>query len=1077
MKKIILFLVLGIYQFYNAQQIISSNTTWSGNVFLSQKVIVNEGVTLNIEAGTLVQIAYVDSDGDNIGDVEIEVNGELIVNGTLGCSSVIFSPVVSSNDKKYWNGISINSKQLTTINGVEIYNANFGIRINSNSSINSSIIKNFNDVGIYCSPKIKNSTIKLNSITLSNGGTGILCDVDSSAIYTKSCIIDSCNNGVINAFSNFQLSNSKISHCKRIAVSTEDGKMEINNCLINGNYSFGIINSSSELKVSKSTIKDNYLGGVIIAGFAKNNIQNSSIINNIGSQFEITDYKILIGKNSSNAIYEGAPSIVVENNNIYGDTTKIAIDSLNLFPIIQSDFDYDLYGIGINEYPKNINLLGFTPITGRLNYFKTDVQVRNIRISSKNNAVINVTWKNDYEIISSRKFSIAASAYDGGTDVGEIGLNNFYHNNRLFYINISNEGYNNLLLYGFPHNIKYQYSFGGKYISSNVLNTDSIYNFRNNNFNTLFPLKYFYDFSKKSINYTGYKITTIVNSNVDEQLLARPQGIYLRTTNDSDTLCNSSKLIAPNVSGASYNWYLNGNLFKTTSLNEYSPIVAGFWHAVITSSSCNIQTIARNIVISNGPTLSISGEKAICLGKSTTLTVSGADSYVWNNNSTLNSITLSPTTNTAYSVKGFKNGCSSTINVSVTVNPLPIVTLNPYPSVIMCKGSTTKLISSDGVSYLWNTGGVTKSIDVTTEGVYNVKVTDKNGCSAVSQNTTVVFSTNTIETPVITSSNSVCVGSTIDLTATENGGTWHSSNDSKARISNGTVTGVAAGTSLITYSVCNTETTKLITIETAPIVTLSGPSKICWNGRAMFRASVAGGVWAPIDNTLLLASPQGLFRNSVKPATDNYKSGVSYTVSSKLGACSTKATKNVYVRNVIAPSITISTLKSSIKVNESTTATATTNIVATGTWSSTNTLVSAIANTLNTKTATVKGLRVGSGANVVYFADDATTGCRNAGYLAYSVTAAASMVSVSTNSETATSNTSLYPNPSNGKFTIENTEGATTVKLLDLTGRVIATQPIFNGTATIDFSDVATGKYVVQIAGETTNEVHPIVIE
>ncbi len=269
----------------------------------------------------------------------------------------------------------------------------------------------------------------------------------------------------------------------------------------------------------------------------------------------------------------------------------------------------------------------------------------------------------------------------------------------------------------------------------------------------------------------------------------------------------------------------------------------------------------------------------------------------------------------------------------------------------------------------------------------------------------------------------------------------------------------------------------IISVESAPAVTISGPSKICWNGRAMFRASLAGGVWAPIDNTLLLASPQGLFRNGVKPASDNYKSGVSYTVSSKLGACTTKATKNVYVRNVIAPSVTISTLKSSIKVNESTTATATTNIVATGTWSSTNTLVSAIANTLNTKTATVKGLRVGSGANVVYFADDATTGCRNAGYLAYSVTAAASMVSVSTNSETSTSNTSLYPNPSNGKFILNSTEDVNSVKLIDISGRVIAVQPIAASITTIDFTGVSSGKYMLQITGDQVNEMQPIVIE
>jgi hypothetical protein len=113
----------------------------------------------------------------------------------------------------------------------------------------------------------------------------------------------------------------------------------------------------------------------------------------------------------------------------------------------------------------------------------------------------------------------------------------------------------------------------------------------------------------------------------------------------------------------------------------------------------------------------------------------------------------------------------------------------------------------------------------------------------------------------------------------------------------------------------------------------------------------------------------------------------------------------------------------------------------------------------------------------VYFADDATTGCRNAGYLAYSVTAAASMVSVSTNSETATSNTSLYPNPSNGKFTLYSTEGVNSVKLIDISGRVIAVRPIAASTTTIDFTGVSSGKYMLQITGDQVNEMQPIVIE
>jgi hypothetical protein len=243
------------------------------------------------------------------------------------------------------------------------------------------------------------------------------------------------------------------------------------------------------------------------------------------------------------------------------------------------------------------------------------------------------------------------------------------------------------------------------------------------------------------------------------------------------------------------------------------------------------------------------------------------------------------------------------------------------------------------------------------------------------------------------------------------------------------------------------------------------------------RASVAGGVWGVENNALLLASPQGLFRNSVKPVIDNFKSGVNYTIKSRLGACSSKVVKNVYVRNITAPSISVIAAKTSLKVNEVTTATTTTTINSAGTWSSTNTVVGATANLSNTKTAAIKGLRVGTGANVVYFADDVKTGCRQAGYLAFNVTTTSSLVDVNSTQTASVNGVQLYPNPSNGKFTIENTDGSTSVKLVDLTGRVIAKQSINSGTATVDFSGVATGKYMVHITGETINEVQPIVIE
>jgi hypothetical protein len=441
---------------------------------------------------------------------------------------------------------------------------------------------------------------------------------------------------------------------------------------------------------------------------------------------------------------------------------------------------------------------------------------------------------------------------------------------------------------------------------------------------------------------------------------------------------------------------------------------------------------------------------------------------------------------TTYTFTPNSNQCGNTTTLKISVNPSPEVgTISGVDEICLgnqttftstVTGGTWSVVNEDIATIDQNGNLISKIADSL---LINYSITSINGCiSKVSKAINILSSQNL---PILTGSNSVCVGSTINLTASEKGGTWHSSNDSKAIISNGIVTGLAAGTSVISYSIgsgdCYSEVTKLITIETAPLVTISGPSKICWNGKAMMRASVAGGTWGVENSALLLASSQGLFRNSIKPTTDNFKSGVNYTLKSKLGACTRKIVKSVWVRNITAPSISITALKTGIKIGETTTATSTTSIPTSGTWASTNTVVSSIVDAANNKKAAIKGLRSGSGANVVFSADDANTGCRQANWLAFSVTAAASLVDVNTTSSFHSGNINLYPNPSNGKFTIENTDGATSVKLLDLSGRVIAIQPINAGTTEVNFSGVATGKYMVHVTGESINKVQSVVIE
>ncbi len=65
--------------------------------------------------------------------------------------------------------------------------------------------------------------------------------------------------------------------------------------------------------------------------------------------------------------------------------------------------------------------------------------------------------------------------------------------------------------------------------------------------------------------------------------------------------------------------------------------------------------------------------------------------------------------------------------------------------------------------------------------------------------------------------------------------------------------------------------------------------------------------------------------------------------------------------------------------------------------------------------------------------------------------------------------TTLFPNPTNGSFTIEiNTKEKQTIQLFDVTGNSLLSQTIENGKGTIDASHLSAGVYNVSIKGNTS---------
>lgn len=144
------------------------------------------------------------------------------------------------------------------------------------------------------------------------------------------------------------------------------------------------------------------------------------------------------------------------------------------------------------------------------------------------------------------------------------------------------------------------------------------------------------------------------------------------------------------------------------------------------------------------------------------LTANGGNSYLWSNGSTSNSINVSQSgvyTVTATNVEG----CTATANVTVSVNSLPIITINGNTTI--CEGSTTTLTASGADSYSWNTGDNTASVNISAFGVYTVTGTSTAGCANTADVTVLVS-----QLPVITiaGETDICAGESTTLTA--NGG-------------------------------------------------------------------------------------------------------------------------------------------------------------------------------------------------------------------------------------------------------------------------------------------------------------------
>ena len=130
---------------------------------------------------------------------------------------------------------------------------------------------------------------------------------------------------------------------------------------------------------------------------------------------------------------------------------------------------------------------------------------------------------------------------------------------------------------------------------------------------------------------------------------------------------------------------------------------AGTYSISITDANGCVGTGTLSVVVNPLPIVTVNSV-AICNGQQVAnLTSSGATSYSWSlgtSPSTGSAVIATPTSTTSYTVTGTDvNGCSNTAVATVTVNPLPIVSVSntgPY-----CLSGTIQLNASGGTSFSW----------------------------------------------------------------------------------------------------------------------------------------------------------------------------------------------------------------------------------------------------------------------------------------------------------------------------------------------------------------------------------------
>jgi len=197
-----------------------------------------------------------------------------------------------------------------------------------------------------------------------------------------------------------------------------------------------------------------------------------------------------------------------------------------------------------------------------------------------------------------------------------------------------------------------------------------VFTFTGNSFTTLTPIttNILGEVRDIKLNRTNGKLYVCGAGFVTEAIAPIPcliTPIVLTVTNDS-CLGNACVTATGGVAPYSYQWS-NGSTDSCIT-----GVSTGVYTITVTDNSCSLNSQTDTVLINSSIQAAVTpSNPVICLGDTVTLVASSPNfgiTYHWNNGINTNSIIVSPTITTTYTVIVSNSSCSNTVSVIVTVN-------------------------------------------------------------------------------------------------------------------------------------------------------------------------------------------------------------------------------------------------------------------------------------------------------------------------------------------------------------------------------------------------------------------------